>query len=172
MANLSIEKCSWVTDFSCRLLSLFKDENQYITWFLVLIGWLIALLIAIWQTNRNRKESIKNTQNEWIGEFREKLTILEDEALLFWAGNSNQEKAIGLQKLIRNIKALTTIAREIDCAGGVKYNSILFKDLRQSITIDSDLESRPLSPTCFRIIKIRETCAGLRRFYSRSIFAD
>ncbi|KAB7684441.1 hypothetical protein GBN23_02915 [Plesiomonas shigelloides] len=169
MNDLPVEKCTWSANFFCKFISLFNDESQYITWGLVLIGWAIAIYIALWQTKKNRTDYVKGTQNQWIGEFRDKLTSLEDEALSFWTGGDTQNSHMSLQRMGRNIKGLTTIAREIEYAGGVKYDNKLFKDLRQSITSDNDLHKRPLSPTCYQVDRIRNACASLRRVYSRSI---
>ncbi|EEM8546931.1 hypothetical protein GI062_25880 [Salmonella enterica] len=167
MINLNVQVCTWSADFWCKFGSLFKDESQYITWFLVLVGWGISAYIAYQQTTKSRENAVKDAHNEWIGEFRQKLELIEDFALDFWAEENNKEPTLALAKMVREVKNLTTIAKEIENAGGEKYKSKLFKDLRQAITYDSDINNRPLKPDCLQILRIRDTCANLRGAYGR-----
>lgn len=161
------EVCTWSEGFICKLSSLFGDENQWITWALVIVGWVFGGFITYYQLNKNDKDSAKENHNEWIGEFREKLESLEDFALEFWAENSAKDPTIALAKIQREIKSLTTNAHEIHKAGGENYQPKLFKDLRQAMTSDSDLDKRPLNPNCYQIRRIRETCVSLRQLYTR-----
>ncbi|CEK05321.1 hypothetical protein CXY45_002360 [Escherichia coli] len=172
MANSSIQVCTWSADFWCKFFSLFKDENQYVTWFLVLVGWGITAYIAYLQTTKSRGDAIKDAHNEWIGEFRQKLELLEDFALEFWAEDNNKEPTLALAKMSREVKSLTTIAKEIERAGGEKYKAKLFKELRQAMTYDSDVHNRPLRPDCMQIVRIRETCASLRSAYGRKSLTE
>jgi len=159
--------CTWSEDFLCKLGALFGDENQWITWVLVILGWGLGGVVTYLQLNKNDKDSAKENHNEWIGEFREKLEALEDFALEFWAENSTKEPILALAKIQREIKSLTTSAQEIAKAGGKSYQPRLFKDLRQAMTSDTDIGHRPLNPSCYQIRRIRETCVSLRQLYTR-----
>lgn len=161
------EVCTWSSDFWCKLGSLAGDENQWITWVLVVIGWIAACAMTYYQLNKDDSDSAKERHNEWIGEFRQKLEALEDFALEFWAEQNNREPTIALSKIQREIKSLTTSAREISSCGGTTYQPKLFKDLRQAMTSDTDVANRPLAPNCYQVRRIRETCASLRQCYSR-----
>ncbi|UFM68574.1 hypothetical protein LO739_17280 [Leclercia adecarboxylata] len=167
MASPKDQICTWGTDFWCKLISLFKDDTQYITWFLVLVGWGIAGYVAYLQTTKSRNDSVKDAHNEWIGEFRQKLEVLEDFALEFWAENNTKNPTLALAKMVREVKSLTTIAKEIEKAGGVKYKTKLFKELRQAMTYDAEVGNRPLKPDCMQIVRIRDTCSSLRASYTR-----
>lgn len=159
--------CDWSHGFICKMGSLLGDQNQWITWFLVVIGWGAAGIYTIFELRKNKQDKSKENHNEWIGEFREKLEALEDFALEFWAENSSKEQTIALAKIQRDIKSLTTSAKEIEKSGGVNYPTKHFKDLRQAMTNDDDIDNRPLSPTCYQVRRIRETCVSLRSIYSR-----
>lgn len=167
MANTIITTCTWASDFWCKFFSLFKDENQYITWALVLLGWAVAALVAYIQYRKGTQDSKKEYHNEWIGEFRTKLESLEDFALEFWAEQTSKNAILALAKMSREIKSLTTTAKDIQKAGGASYQPKLFKDLRQAMTYDKDVHNRPLDPDCIQIRRIRETCSSLRMSYGR-----
>ncbi|TKU30714.1 hypothetical protein FDW99_06805 [Citrobacter sp. wls758] len=167
MANSITQACTWSSDFWCKFGTLFKDENQYVTWALVLLGWAIAALVAYIQYSSGAKDSKKEYHNEWIGEFRTKLESLEDFALEFWAEQSIKNPTLAIAKMSREIKSLTTTAKDIQKAGGVSYQPKLFKDLRQAMTFDADIPNRPLAPDCMQIRRIRETCTSLRMLYGR-----
>jgi hypothetical protein len=168
MTNVLIEHCSWSTNKLCYLLSLFKDDTQYVTWALVFLGWLLTIVIAVTQYKTNCKALSVANHNEWVREFKEKLGILEDEALLFWTTNKQEPSAaIIIAKLTRNVKEITTIARDIEKVNGAAYQKLLFKDLRQSVTNDTELTARPLTDTHYRVLAIKKACSELRRAYVR-----
>ncbi|WP_127908391.1 MULTISPECIES: hypothetical protein [Pantoea] len=169
MSNINSlkEACTWSSDIWCKLGSLLGDENQWITWALVIIGWIAGCGMTYYQLNKDDSDSAKERHNEWIGEFREKLELLEDFALEFWAEHTTKEPTIALSKIQREIKSLTTSAREISACGGSKYQPKLFKDLRQAMTSDTDIANRPLPPNSYQVRRIRETCSSLRQCYSR-----
>lgn len=167
-SELLTERCSWDTDKLCYLLGLIKDDTQYVTWGLVFLGWLITIIIACVQQKKSSKTSKESSHNEWVREFREKLEVLEDEALLFWTTDKQELSSnIVITKLTRNVKELTTIARDIKKVGGVEYPQSLFKDLRQSVTNDTEIDTRPLSDSHYRVVAIRKVCSDLRRTYRR-----
>ncbi len=148
---------------------LLQDETQYITWFLVLLGWLIAFAIAKVQARASEKLTKDASHNEWVREFREKLAILEDESLDFWVSEVDDVKDnLMMTKLTRGVKELTTIAREIQNVGGTSYQSALFKELRRSVTNDSEVDNRPLDSNHYRMVSIRTTVTSLRRQYKRT----
>lgn len=159
--------CSWSEDTICKIGTLFHDENQYITWILVMFGWGIAFIIARYQICQDKSKTKENNHNEWIGEFREKLELLEDYGLYFWAEKNTNNEALAFAKMTREIKSLTTLAKEIKSCGGIPYQPKLFKDLRQALTNDNNVKNRPLCPNDFQIRRIRETCSSLRKVYSR-----
>ncbi|EUM27077.1 MULTISPECIES: hypothetical protein [Enterobacter cloacae complex] len=159
--------CSWTDDPFCKIGTLFHDENQYVTWVLVLIGWVIAFAIARYQIFQDKNKTKDINHNEWIGEFREKLESLEDFGLYFWAEKNTNNEALAFAKMVREIKSLTTLAKEIKSCGSIPYQPKLFKDLRQALTDDSNVKNRPLPPNDFQIRRIRETCSSLRQVYSR-----
>ena len=164
------EKCTWATEKLCYLGRLITDETQYVTWFLVFLGWVVTIVIAYVQYKKGAKASKEVSHNEWVREFREKLESLEDEALIFWTTNGNNQdlsNTIVVTKLTRNVKELTTIARDIKIVGGADYKSSSFKELRQSITNDKELDSRPLPDSHYRVVAIRKACSDLRRHYRR-----
>ncbi|CSC35082.1 Uncharacterised protein [Vibrio cholerae] len=162
------ESCSWATDKFCYLTSLLNDDTQYITWGLVFIGWFLTVVIAVVQHKKGNKTLRESSHNEWVREFREKLEKLEDEALRFWTTDTQElSDTITITKLTRNVKEITTIARDIKNVGGVNYPQTLFKELRQSVTNDQELSSRPLSDTHFRVVAIKTACSNLRRAYRR-----
>jgi hypothetical protein len=164
-----VDSCTWNTDKLCYLFDLIQDDSQYVTWFLVFVGWAITVVIAYTQYKKSSKNSKSASHNEWVREFREKLEALEDEALLFWTTSNEQNSidAIVVAKLTRNVKELTTIAKDIKDVGGKEYQSTLFKELRQSITKNAESSSRPLPSTDYRVQTIRRTCSELRRSYRR-----
>lgn len=155
--------------FFDKALTLLSDETQYITWGLVLFGWIIAAIVAAWQIRRNNINNHQDARNEWIGEFREKLESVEDYSLKFWVEDSSIDKTLAIAKLTRDIKSLTTLAKEIEKADGGEYQPKLFKDLRQAITFDAEINNRPLSTNCMQVRKIREACVSLRSAYPRKI---
>ncbi|ELA9876948.1 hypothetical protein V4F55_004868 [Vibrio parahaemolyticus] len=162
------ENCSWAADKLCYLTSLLKDDTQYITWGLVFIGWFLTVVIAVVQHKKSNKTLRESSHNEWVREFREKLEKLEDEALRFWTTETQElSDTITLTKLTRNVKEITTIARDIKNVGGVNYPQTLFKELRQSVTNDQELGSRPLADTHYRVVAIKTACSNLRRAYRR-----
>lgn len=163
-----VDNCTWVTDKLCYLISLAKDDSQYMTWALVLFGWVLTILIAVVQHKKNCKASKEANYNEWVREFREKLESLEHEALSFWTTNTQDlSDAITISKLSRNVKEITTIARDIKNVGSVEYPNTLFKNLRQAVTNDNELNDRPLPDTHYRVIAIKTACSSLRRTYRR-----
>ncbi|WP_137297163.1 hypothetical protein [Psychromonas sp. SP041] len=162
------EQCKWDADKLCYLTELLKDDSQYVTWVLVFLGWAITVVIAYSQWRYGSKSSQNSCHNEWVREFREKLEILEDDALLFWTTtNQSLSSTIMLTKLTRGVKELTTIANDIKKVGGGEYQSSSFKELRQSITNDKELDARPIADTHYRIVAIRTACSDLRRYYRR-----
>lgn len=168
MPHKLIGDCSWSTNKLCYLLALFKDDTQYVTWTLVFLGWILTIAIAVAQYRTNSKASRDSNHNEWVREFKEKLGTLEDEALLFWTTNKQQlSDAIVIAKLTRNVKEITTIARDIEKVNGAEYPKLLFKDLRQSVTNDKELAARPLPDTHYRVLAIKKACSELRRSYVR-----
>ncbi|MFQ6245294.1 hypothetical protein ACLMPP_12555 [Yersinia enterocolitica] len=164
---MSSNVCTFENSFICNIIALLKDETQYITWILVLLGWGISFYIARWQIKQSVKTAVNESHNEWVREFREKLEGLEDFALEFWVENHNKDNNVALARMAREIKSLTTIAKEIEQSGGTKYQPKLFKDLRQAITSDNDLAIRPLSISCYQVKRIKETCVSLRSKYKR-----
>lgn len=168
--------CTWDTDFFCRAMSLLGDENQYITWILVFIGWGVAIGIAIFQNrSSNASELIKSKNelirmhNEWVKEFRDKLEKLEDFSLVFWVHKDGErlEPQTALSKMTRECKDLTTIAQEIASVGFLEYQKDLFKELRKACTSDGELNKRPLVAFSYQVKKISETCAALKKKYKR-----
>ncbi|MEL4373321.1 hypothetical protein [Shewanella xiamenensis] len=163
--------CSWTIDKICYITHLLNDENQYVTWVLVLAGWILTILIAIIQNQKSRKTIQNTSHNEWIKEFRDKLETLEDEALYFWTSkNNNYSDTLTFLKFTRIIKEITTIATDIQKVGGVKYQGNLFKELRQAVTNDNDLNERPLTNNNYRITAIKHVCSKLRAIYRRDIY--
>ncbi|EPE4190763.1 hypothetical protein ACSILO_003066 [Yersinia enterocolitica] len=164
---MSDNSCIFENSFICNIITLLKDETQYITWILVFLGWIISFYIAKWQNKQNVSTVKNECHNEWVREFREKLENLEDFALGFWVEHHNKDNNVALSRMAREIKSLTTIAKEIEQSGGTTYQPKLFKDLRQAITSDNDLAKKPLSISCYQVKRIRETCASLRSKYKR-----
>ncbi|MBE2167357.1 MULTISPECIES: hypothetical protein [unclassified Cobetia] len=160
--------CQLETEWVCDILVLFQDDSQYVTWFLVFVGWVITALIAYLQFKKSDESSNSISHNEWVREFREKLEVLEDNALIFWTNKAKAEDdLITLEKLIRSIKEITTIAGDIEKVGGVEYPKETFMELRRAITSDTELEDRPLPTHHSRPESIVRYSKSLRRLYRR-----
>ncbi|MBP4042217.1 hypothetical protein J9885_13285 [Aeromonas sp. SrichE-2G] len=162
---------SFLNDFS----SQFKKEGQYITWLLVLIGWVVAgcvaFIIAKWQESKNiAREHAENTRRNLEKIFSLKrdltsrITQLEDESIDFWLSPpSIYQKDI--DKFSRDIKIITGIAREIDGLLSHTYPSLSFRHLRRAITLYSDTTVSPESYQGHRIQTIRDECIRIRNHY-------
>ena len=160
------------TSFLDFLGSLFDYEDQYITWLLVIISIIVPVVIAFIQSSANKKVNENLKVNEWTREFKEKLSNLEDDSLMFWtsaADNGVTDRApLKLQMFARDVKELTSIANDIaNTVGGIEYQNDLFRRLRKSVTDDTDLDRRPLKTTEYRINDICEVCNELREKYKR-----
>lgn len=138
--------------------------TQYITWFLVIFGWVIAGLVA-------RYVLRKNARNSWIGDVKKALAELEDNAIDFWMGKNDENETIQLRKLTRKVKEITTLANEIQVYGGQLYPTLEFIRLRQAVTTEDYLDNlklvRSLPADDPRIYKISSACAALSLIYIR-----
>jgi len=137
--------------------------QQYITWFLVVLGWVVTCILA-WVILR------KNARNSWIGDIKKMLISLEDNSIEFWMSDNEEKESIELKKLGREIKEITTLAQEIQVYGGQRYSNDLFKKLRQAVTTeiyDNDKLKRNLKVLDNRINNISDACSQLRNLYSR-----
>lgn len=152
-----------------------KKEGQYITWFLVLIGWLIAGVIAFavarWQESKNsarenaenirlNKESASALKRDLIC----RITLLEDDSIDFWL-NPPATYQKNIDKYSRDIKIITGIAREIDERLSLVYPGHNFRSLRRAITLYSDTTLNPESYQGHRIQTIRDECVSIRSHY-------
>lgn len=137
--------------------------QQYSTWGLVVIGWIVSVLVA-------RSVLRKNARNTWIGEIKKMISTLEDSTVKFWMETNTPNEAIDLVKFGRDIKDITTLATEIRKYGGCKYNSEVFMNLRRAITSDTSANGqiiRNLPYSDFRIQTIIMECAKLKDLYIR-----
>lgn len=151
--------------------SLFSDENQYVTWTLVLLGWFVAYKISCYQLNSNEKltckERLTNNHNESVRFFKEKLSNYEDLCMDFWSikKTKEQDPQLSLLKIASKLKELTETAKEIEKLKGIKYPSQSFLILRRFTTTDSELQNRPLKAESLHLDTIRKTCGSLRKMY-------
>ncbi|MGC0820782.1 hypothetical protein WKH08_21280 [Pantoea agglomerans] len=154
----------------CKVL--LGDKNQYITWILVFVGWIISYWFICVQSKDNKKQALDErkitSHNENIMLFKEKLSLLEELSLNFWSIKSPSEADPQLQliKMASKIKELTDIARDIERFGGSVYPSSHFRELRMSATSDSELSLRPLLLASHRITSLRNICNKLKKHYS------
>ncbi|HEI6722193.1 hypothetical protein [Yersinia proxima] len=148
--------------FSCFFSN--TTAQQYSTWVLVLFGWVVSIIVA-------RYVLRKNAKNTWIGDIKKTITSLEDGAITFWMGKNSTSEAIELSKLGRDVKDITTLAREIQSYGGCKYDNTLFISLRRVVTEDiskNGVLCRELTHNDFRIQEISRVCASLKSKYVRN----
>ncbi|MEZ9069444.1 MULTISPECIES: hypothetical protein [Vibrio] len=152
----------------CKISSVLCYEDQYFTWVLVFIGWVIACLIAWWQYTQSKSNSTISCHNEWVREFREKLSNLETQSLDFWLkSTTDRENLLHFNSAKREIKELTTIARELQKASKVDYPNRDFIRLRRALTSDRMLQSKPLATNDDKIHEIISVMGKLRSLYVR-----
>lgn len=163
---------TWLSGSWDYLKLLLGDKNQYITWLLVFVGWLISYWFICVQSKDNKQqaqdERIINSHNDNVALFKEKISILEELSLNFWSAKSQNEPDPQLQLIMMaaKVKELTDIARDIGRFGGAAYPSAYFKSLRIAATNDSELSLRPLMLASHRITTLRDVCGKLKKYYS------
>ncbi|EGR1040971.1 hypothetical protein [Vibrio cholerae] len=152
----------------CKISAVLCYEDQYFTWILVFIGWIIAGFIAYWQLKRSEKSNKKNTHNDWVKDFKEKSSSIENESLKFWLKKTTpQEDLLYFTMAQRELKELTTIAMDIKKLSGIEYPQRLFINLRRDLTNDRELSSKPLETNHQKIQSIIDSFAKLRNIYTK-----
>ncbi|SBS65475.1 hypothetical protein [Vibrio atlanticus] len=152
----------------CKISSVLCYEDQYFTWVLVFLGWVIAGLIAYWQFGQSEKASKKDRHNEWVKDFKEKANELETQALRFWINPSDDaENLLYFTNAQRELKELTTIAQDIQTLSNIEYPRTHFIKLRRELTNDRALVDKPLPPSHNKIQEITTVFAELRNIYTR-----
>lgn len=138
--------------------------QQWFTWVLVVSGWLVSV-IAGWRF------LLRNARNSWIGDIKKSISSLEDDAISFWMGNNDKNELIELNKLIRAVKDITQLAKEIERYKGQKYDNAKIISLRRAITTETYNSDKTLQRSLpvgdFRIQQIQEECANLKNYYVR-----
>lgn len=140
-----------------------KENSQYITWALVLIGWLIAIFVAwrvaAWQESKNKKREKLSLSREIISS----LSDLEDRSIAFWLSPPTLAPEVELYKLARDLKTITAMSMTMR-EYGITYPSSHFITLRKAVTLyDGTLISE--LPSGFRIRTIRDCCSAIRKSY-------
>lgn len=162
----------WIINGWGYTKGLLGDKNQYVTWALVFVGWIISYWFICVQSKDNKKQALServiSSHNDNVSLFKEKLSVLEEFSLNFWSTKTPNEPDPQLQliKMATKIKELTDIARDIERFGGSSYPSSHFRNLRTSATGDSELSLRPLMLASHRITTLRNICSQLKKQYT------
>lgn len=140
-----------------------KENSQYITWALVLIGWFVAMFVACcvaaWQESKNKKREKLSLSREIISS----LSDLEDRSIEFWLSPPTLAPEVELYKLARDLKTITAMSMAMK-EYGMNYPSSNFITLRKAVTLyDGALISE--LPSGFRIRTIRDCCSAIRKAY-------
>lgn len=152
-------------------ISLFSDENQYVTWSLVFLGWIITAIIAYCQFQKNKEltqmERNISNHNENVALLKDKISSYEESSLGFWTSKKDDEQDPQLTLLLfaNKLKELTDLSREIERFNGVKYPARDYMDLRMFTTNDQELVNRPLDISSNHINIIRTRCRTIKRLY-------
>ncbi|HFF9491356.1 hypothetical protein PTR91_03100 [Serratia bockelmannii] len=161
----------WCEGVYSYLKELIGDKNQYVTWFLVFVGWYISYRFIKWQSRDNKNQACSERKitnhNDSVKLFKEKLASFESIAIDFWSTQKADEPdpQLVLMKIASNLKLITEMAREIERFDGKVYPSDSFKTLRRFTTNDVELSNRPLKLKSNQIATIRSTCGKLRKLY-------
>ncbi|WP_296061820.1 hypothetical protein [uncultured Amphritea sp.] len=141
--------------------------GDYVTWGLVLVGWLVSVVIARWQVRHSSKQVSHQSLESTLQQFLEYLNVLEREAIEFWMSESTPSDIVELDRFARNIKFITQKAQKINRLGGSLYLTGSFKNLRQSVTRvpDRDEVIKPINYNSSRLTMIRRSCRELRLHY-------
>lgn len=144
------------------------SNGDHVTWTLVVLGWVVAILIALWQSRKSwqhlshqKKESVKD-------EILNKLRHIEDAAILFWVSEARDTDVIELDRFARDIKTITSLARKVEALKGPVYCGATFKELRQAITQaprNKELP-KPVPYDDYRTNQIRSASRKLRLHYT------
>lgn len=143
-------------------------EGQYITWLLVLIGWviagLIAWFIARWQEHRNAARSDTEKTLNLKQDLVNRVSSLEDQAIDFWMTPPVMPQK-SLDKFTRDLKTITSIAKNINKTNGQDYPSTNFISLRRAVTLYKTSNISAENYQGHRIQTIRDECAAIRKYY-------
>ena len=152
----------------CRISPVLCYEDQYFTWILVVVGWLIAAFIAYLQYKKHKDANNRAQHNEWVKELKDKLTSLEDLALNFWFISSSEEQNhMYFISATREIKEITTIAQDLKSFSNITYPGAFFSILRKELTNDKCIAEKPLKTNHIKFKKINDALVELRKIYSR-----
>ncbi|MEC6833598.1 hypothetical protein VXS06_17680 [Photobacterium toruni] len=155
-------------DLLCSISSVLCYEDQYFTWVLVVIGWILACWVAYWQYTKTIESTCDDNHNVWVKEIRDKLSIIEEKSISFW---TSPENTIDTQRyfstIIREVKELTTIADEISKMGNVTYPTKIILNFRKAVTSDDGIMNLPFQLQDPKIKNIINSCNNLRQLYKR-----
>lgn len=150
----------------CKISSVLCYEDQYFTWILVLLGWVVSIGIAVWQYRKSTEENRRTQHNDLVKMLREKSTKLEEDAFRFWLSKSSDiENQIYLSVTPRELKEITRIAQDLKSVSDIEYPSNIFITLRRELTNDKLISEKPLAATHSKITNIANTFAKLNELY-------
>tara|TARA_R110002167_G_scaffold110673_2_gene281289 strand:- start:6826 stop:7344 length:519 start_codon:yes stop_codon:yes gene_type:complete len=167
LASAKGKICELITDID---INLDFNSGDYVTWSLVLIGWCVAIAIAIWQVKKADTAKALEARRSTSRELLDKLRELEDTAIEFWTKSFTDQDVIYLDRFARDIKAITTLSTRVNALGGPEYPATNFKLLRQSVTKEPrnvQFMGKPLPYGDYRIQQIRETAKDIRGLYDQ-----
>ncbi|UAL43504.1 hypothetical protein K8B83_00995 [Shewanella inventionis] len=143
----------------------FVETPQIITWTMLIIGWVITLTLYKKNKKNSANQKLNDYHDGYIKELRELLFAIEENSIGYWTSSPDDKDQIILLRFQREIKELTSKAREIERVKGVAYQAKLFTKLRQYVTLDND--ERPLKHNSSRINELRTIVSEISRSYTR-----
>jgi hypothetical protein len=143
----------------------FAETPQIITWTMLIIGWLITLTLYKKNKKNSASQKLNDYHDGYIKELRELLFAIEKSSIEYWTSGPDDKDQIILLRFQREIKELTSKAREVERVNGVAYQAKLFLKLRQYVTLDND--ERPLKHNSSRINELSTIVSEISRSYTR-----
>jgi hypothetical protein len=138
---------------------------QLITWGMLFIGWCITVFLYRKNKNNASIQRKSDRHDQYVKEFRDLIFNVESNAIAYWTENTKDDDQVTLLNFQRELKELTSKAKEIDRVGGIKYETKPFIKLRRYVTLDNDV--KPLQVGSNRILELRGTVSELTRSYIR-----
>lgn len=138
---------------------------QMVTWGMLFVGWCITVIL--YRRNRNNVSSQRKSDrhDQYVKEFRDLIFDIEVNTIAFWTCQPKDEDQVTLLNFQRELKELTSKAKEIGKVGGVTYQTKPFIKLRRYVTLDNDV--KPLKVDSSRIVELRGIVSDLTRSYIR-----
>lgn len=139
---------------------------QFVTWGMLFIGWCITVIL--YRRNRKNVSSQRKSDrhDQYVKEFRDLIFNIETNTIAFWTGQPKDDDQVTLLNFQRELKELTSKAKEINKVGGITYQTKPFIKLRRYVTLDNDV--KPLKVDSSRIIELRAIVSNLTRSYIRN----